>query len=154
MEFWSKGLGKKRVDLYLGKGDATLSGDRLYLQGQMEAPISWDYIMPLDDDDIIDFFALLQEPDLAAYIYHSPNRWRLCGTMATSGLQLALLVGVGWVKSLWGRNDREEPVIQVPPPTERKKRPTRRRLGSKKPAEPTPSETDTALEEPPKTASI
>jgi len=152
MQFWSKGLGEKRVELFLSKGASTCSGDKLYLQGQMEAPVSWDYIMPLSGEDLADFFELMREQSLATCIYDSPDRWRLYRAMVTGGLALALLLLVAWVRSFSG-SSQQEPVIQVPPPAERKKRPARRRLGSGRPTGPAVSETDSSLEEPRKLGS-
>jgi hypothetical protein len=95
--------------------------------------------MRLTEDDMVDFFALLKEPSLADYLYESPNRWRLYRDMVFGGLQLGLLVLAAVVRRLLGRETQEEEVvIQVPPVAERKrKRPVRRRLGSKATATPT-----------------
>jgi len=141
MQFWSKGLGKKTIQLQLSKGETIASGDRLYLQGQMEAPVSWDYIMPMGGDDLVDFFELLKEPSLARFIHASPRRWQLYGAMVVQGLLLAGLVLGHALRRALGRTDRApDVVIEVPPASVRKKKtkaaaatrkPYRRRLGTK-----------------------
>ena len=133
MEFWSKGLGKRTIALQLSKSESIKSGDMLYLKGQMEAPVSWEYIMSLKEDDILDFFSLLEDPAVADYLYTSPNRWRLYGGMIVGGLALAWAVVVSLLSSWLSRAAPEEEVlIQVPPPTVRRRdRPVRRRLGSR-----------------------
>ena len=139
MEFWSKGLGEKKIELSLTKGESLLSEGTVCLRGTVEEPVSWEYIMRLTDDDMVDFFALLKEPALADYLYESPNRWRIYRDMVLGGLQLGLLVLAAVVRRLLGRETQEEEVvIQVPPVAERKrKRPVRRRLGTKATATPT-----------------
>lgn len=124
MEFWSKGLGKRTVALRLSDGDAVKSGDTLYVKGQTEDPIVWDYIMPLKGADFVEFVGLLRDEKVAEYLYRSPHRWRLYRTLLFGGLRfLALLVKYMVI----GRRGPapEEPTIQVPPPSDRK----RRRLG-------------------------
>ena len=145
MRFWSKGLGEKTVDLFFAKGESAKSGETLYLIGQMEAPVSWDYIMPLSEDDVIDFFALLKEPAVAEYLHRSPDRWRIYGTLVLGGLHLALLTLLALLRGIFARGaQEEEPVIQVPPPIQRRrKRPVRRRLGA---AKPSPDTADAAEE--------
>jgi hypothetical protein len=139
MKFWSKGLGEQEIELSLTKGEPLQSEGTLCLRGNVEEPVSWEYIMRLSGDDMVDFFALLKEPALADYLYESPNRWRLYGDMVLGGLRLALLVLAALVRRLFGRKTQEEEVvIQVPPVAERKReRPLRRRLGAKATATPT-----------------
>lgn len=118
MKFWSKGLGKKTIDLYLSKGETVKSGDSLYVKGQMEAPVDWDYIMPLHGHDIIDFFDLLRDPTIARYIHASPNRWSLYWAMIYQGLLLgASVLGAALKQAFGGFKAREEVVIEVPPPS-------------------------------------
>jgi len=152
MKFWSKGLGKLTVDLHLNKGKVVRSSGMLYLQGDMEAPVDWEYIMPLDEGDIVDFMALLRDPSLANYVNGNPNKWKIYGGMIAGGLQLGAAV-VKEIYQSWGAEPEPEAApIQVPPPIERpkkgaKKRPARRRLGSKTlsaPSEGNDSEADMA----------
>jgi hypothetical protein len=146
MDFWSKGLGKKTIRLYLSKGESIKSGELLYLRGQMEAPVDWAYIMPMRGEDIIDFFALLKDPTVAAFIHRSPKRWQLYGAMIVQGFALAGLVIAHSIRHALRRVEAEQQVvIDVPPPSvlkkKRKKRaatdtkparkPYKRRLGSK-----------------------
>jgi hypothetical protein len=139
MQFWSKGLGKKTIQLTLSKGESIRSGDKLFLQGQMEAPVSWEYIMPMGGDDLVDFFELLKEPAVARYIHSSPNRWQLYGAMIVQGLLLAGMVLSQALRHAFGRTEAELDVkIEVPPASVRKKKakatkrkPYRRRLGTK-----------------------
>jgi len=139
MDFWSKGLGKRTIALSLTKGEPLRSEGSLYLRGQMEEPVSWEYIMRLTEDDMVEFFELLKEPALAGYIAASPNRWKIYAGMLRGGVVIgALVVGV-LVRRLFGLEaPQEEVILQVPPPTERKrKRPVRRRLGTRTTAAPT-----------------
>jgi hypothetical protein len=151
MDFWSKGLGEQSIALSLTDSEPLKSEGMLYLKGRMEEPVSWEYIMRLSEDDMVDFFALLKEPEVADYLFESPNRWRLYREMVDGGLRLAFSVLAVSARRLLGREAQEEEVaIQVPPvPERRRKRPGRRRLGSKASSAPEaesedPSETRSA----------
>ncbi len=144
MQFWSKGLGKKTIQLYMSKGESLTGGDFLYLRGTMEAPVSWEYIMPMRGEDIVDFLALLKDPDVARFVHGSERRWELYGAMVTRGLALAGLVALEAIRTIFGRaKPQEGELIQVPPPSVMKKsrkkaskeapvrKAYKRRLGSK-----------------------
>ncbi len=120
MEFWSKGLGKKTIEMGLSKGESLLTEDSLCLRGIMEEPVSWEYVMLLDEADIRDFFALLQEPGLAKFVYRSPNRWSLYAGLVKGGAQIAWRALVAALSGKETRMARVE--IQVPPPSAIKKK--------------------------------
>lgn len=123
MEFWSKGLGKKTIALGLTKGESMLSEDALCLKGVMEEPVSWEYVMLMDETDIVDFFAILQEPSLAKYVHSSPNRWHLYFGLLKGGAQIAWLVIRAALQRTFGNAPQEERVmIQLPPPSLIKKK--------------------------------
>ncbi len=151
MDFWSKGLGEQTIALSLTDAEPLKSEGMLYLKGRMEEPVSWEYIMELAEDDMVEFFALLKEPAVADHLFESPNRWRLYREMVVGGLRLAFSVLAVSARRLLGREAQEQEVaIQVPPvPERRRKRPGRRRLGSKASSAPEaesedPSETRSA----------
>ena len=140
MEFWSKGLGKKTIAMSLTKGESSLSEDALCLKGVMEEPITWEYVMLLDEADLKDFFALLQEPQPARFIYDSPNRWYIYAGFVKGGAQIAGRAILTMLRHSFGSaavEAREK--IQLPPPSmikARKKRgkernpPYKRRLST------------------------
>jgi hypothetical protein len=136
MEFWSKGLGKKTIAMGLSNGESLVSEDALCLRGIMEEPVSWEYVMLLDEADIKDFFALLQEPGLAKYIHSSPNRWPLYAGLVKGGAQIAWRAIVFALTSKSGSEAQQKKVlIQLPPPstiTKKKKKKAlyRRRLST------------------------
>jgi len=137
MEFWSKGLGKRTINLSLAKGESLRSEGTVCLRGTMEEPVSWEYIMKLTGDDIADFFALLKGPAMADHLFDSPRRWQLYRSMVLGGIRLGLLVVVATVRHLLGREEAMEDVsIEVPPASVRRKkqakkqRPLRRRLSA------------------------
>lgn len=146
MNFWSKGLGQRKIDFYLGKGEAIKGVDWLYVKGQMEAPVSWEYIVRLRDEDLVDFFALLREPAMADYVYRSPERWHLIRGLLFGGLRLAWTILATTLRRLLRNETEIEDVeIQVPPALPRKRaRAVRRRLGSRLSpgADDTPSDPD------------
>jgi hypothetical protein len=132
MNFWSKGLGRRTIDMRLGAGEAVNGGDVLYVKGQMEAPVSWEYIMRLQTDDLADFFGLLRDPALVDFVYDSPERWRLIRGMVGGGLQLAGLVFAAALRQLFAGDAVQKAMeLELPPPRKRK-RATGRRLGSKR----------------------
>ena len=135
MDFWSKGLGKRTVRLYLRDGKVAKSGERLYVSGRMDEPMSWDYIMPLGASDFAEFMELLREPQVATLLYRSPRRGELYRTMVVGGLKLVLGLLFALVRHARGL-DRGvvEPAIEVPPPRERKPRSAagRKRLESRR----------------------
>ena len=153
MEFWSKGLGKQTIALSLTDAEPLKSHGTLYLKGRMDEPVSWEYIMELAEDDMVEFFALLKEPAVADHLFESPNRWRIYRGMVWGGLRLAFLVLATGLRSLLGREvQQEEVAIQVPPvPERRRKRAGRRRLGSK--ASPAPPAQSKESEDPSETRS-
>jgi len=94
-----------------------VSEDALCLKGIMDAPVSWEYVMLLDEDDLNDFFAILQEPTLAHYIHSSENRWRLYLGLVKGGVQIAVLATVAMLKHIFkGASQEERLVIELPPP--------------------------------------
>ncbi len=116
MEFWSKGLGKKTIAMALSKGESTVSEDAVCLRGVMEEPVSWEYVMLLDEADINDFFALLQEPGLARYVHASPNRWSLYAGLIKGGAQIAWRALV----AAFGKGEGaslERVTVELPPPS-------------------------------------
>jgi len=133
MDFWSKGLGKKTIQLRLSKAESLEGGDLLYLRGQMEAPVDWEYIMPMQGEDLIDFFGLLKDPSVADFVHASPRRWQLYGAMIVQGLLLAGLVAAHAFRHALGLVKAEQPVvIEVPPPSVLKKK--RKKATAKQPA--------------------
>ncbi len=135
MEFWSKGLGKRTIALGLSKGESSLSTEALCLRGNMEEPVSWEYVMLLEEPDVGDFFALLREPELARFIHASPNRWRLYAGFVVGAAQVAWLVLKAAVLRRSGRiGSRDRVAIQLPPPylieKHKKKTAYRRRLST------------------------
>ena len=132
MSFWSKGLGRRTIDLRLAAGEALNGGDKLYVKGQMEAPVRWEYIMRLRTEDLADFFGLLRDPALIDYVYASSERWRIIRGMVGGGLQLAGLVLAAVLRQRFAGGAPPRAVdLELPPPRERK-RATGRRLGSKR----------------------
>jgi len=134
MNFWSKGLGRRTIDLRLGAGEAIDGGDKLYVKGQMEAPVSWEYIMRLRVDDLAEFFELLRDPALIDYVYASSERWSLIRGMIVGGLQLAGLVFAAALRQLFASNPATQAVeLELPPARVReRKRKGERRLSSRR----------------------
>jgi hypothetical protein len=136
MEFWSKGLGKKTIALALTEGETQVSEEALCLKGVMDEPVSWEYVMLLEETDMVDFLAILQEPSLARYIHSSPNRWHLYAGLLKGGAQIALqVIGALWKNRFGSAVPEEKLVIQLPPPSmikkkKRKKTLYRRRLST------------------------
>jgi hypothetical protein len=134
MEFWSKGLGKRLIALTLTDGEPLHSEGTLCLRGNMEEPVSWEYVMKLTEEDLVDFFTLLKDPTVADFIFESDNRWKLYGGMIAGGVQLGVKIVTELLRGVLGRAQVDEDVaIQIPPPSERKlkKRKVKRRLSGK-----------------------
>ncbi|MBW2287632.1 MAG: hypothetical protein JRG80_01225 [Deltaproteobacteria bacterium] len=134
MEFWSKGLGKRLIALTLTEGEALNSEGTLTLRGHMAEPVSWEYVMKLSDEDLVDFFLLLKDPVVADFIFESENRWKLYGGMLAGGLQLGVKIVTELLRNVLRRAQVDEDMaIQIPPPSERKlkKRKVKRRLSGK-----------------------
>ena len=130
MHFWSKGLGNRTISLRLDDGEAVKSGDRLYVRGRTEEPVSWDYVMPLTGSDLVDFVALLRDPAVAEFMYRSKHRWRLYARLTIGGIRfLALMLLEGFRRRL-GPPAPLEPEIVIPPPSERGSRRSSTRTAS------------------------
>lgn len=135
MQFWSKGLGRRTISLRLRDGEAVKSGEHLYVKGRTEEPVSWDYVMPMAGDDFREFVALLRNPAIAEFMYRSPRRWRLYAKLAVGGIRFLGLVLIEGIRGRFGPVPPPEPVIIIPPPSDREARKasprqpgTRRRL--------------------------
>ena len=126
MDFWSKGLGKRTVAIGLTRGESLLSEEAICLKGTMDEPVSWEYVMLLTTSDLMDFFTLLKEPEIARYIHASPNRWRLYAGFIAGGVRIACLALVAAIRHRFGGPAAERVVIQLPPPSVIKKRKKRR----------------------------
>ncbi len=124
MHFWSKGLGNRTISLRLDDGEAVKSGDRLYVRGRTEEPVSWDYVMPLTGSDLVEFVALLRDPAVAEFMYRSKRRWRLYARLTIGGLRFLVLMLVEIGRRRLGPPPPQEPEIVIPPPSERGSRRT------------------------------
>lgn len=145
MEFRSKGLGRRTVAMRLSGATTVKSGDKLYLSGTMDEPMTWDYIVVLDNDDLVDFVGLLGERTFAEYLWRSPDRWKLYATLVRRGGAFVVALLAGIVRRRRGAPAPVEPTIEVPPPRDRTKRATvsRRRLGARRDAARSDAATDT-----------
>jgi len=121
MQFWSKGLGKRTLELKLRNAKVIKSGNLLYLKGDLEEPVSWDYIMPIDSADLGEFLGLLGQPEVAEFLYRSPQRGRLYLSLAKGGLRFVGLLVARIIKDVRAPGP-EEPTIAVPPPRDRRTR--------------------------------
>ena len=90
MDFWSKGLGKRTVCLYLRDGAGSPRAGAGCTWRRMDEPMSWDYIMPLEASEFAEFMGLLREPEVASFLYHSPKRNAVYRTLVVDGLRLVL----------------------------------------------------------------
>lgn len=87
MRFWSKGLGKRCLEMDCGKETIALDGSAMRLSGRVKPPLGWNYTITMDERDWLDFVELTLHPTLVRYLLRR-GRLRLTFRMAW---QLALL---------------------------------------------------------------
>ena len=68
MKFWSKGLGKRSLNLALGTEVVETDEEQVLLSGEVVEPVSWHYIMFLDGSDWVEFFEAALKPQMATYL--------------------------------------------------------------------------------------
>ncbi len=85
MDLWSKGLGRRVLSMTLGERERLAAvGDCIVIEGTMHAPTYWEYQVSLDEDDILEFLELLQQPDSLRFLATNAERRRIFTTAATS----------------------------------------------------------------------
>ena len=85
MEFWSKGLGTKKLVLSLGKSSFEVKEGRVILTGTVDAPADWNYRVQLEERDLKRILEMATSPQLATYLAscrgRAPLRQLLLGTL-------------------------------------------------------------------------
>ena len=90
MDLWSKGLGRRVLSMTLGERERLAAvGDCMVIEGTMHAPTYWEYQVSLDEDDIVEFLELLNQPDSLRFLAANTERRRIVTTAATSALVFA-----------------------------------------------------------------
>lgn len=90
MDLWSKGLGRRVLSMTLGERERLAAvGDCLVIEGTMHAPTYWEYQVSLEEDDIVEFLELLNQPDSLRFLATNTERRRIFTTAATSALIFA-----------------------------------------------------------------
>jgi hypothetical protein len=99
MDLWSKGLGKRVLNLRLREREALVERDgKLEIDGVMGAPVFWDYRVSLGERDVLDFLDFLKGPVPVQYLVGAERRWTILATAAAGAMlflrrTLLLLLG-------------------------------------------------------------
>lgn len=81
MNLWSKGLGRLVLRLRLSeRADIEAEREALVLRGTMGEPVFWNYAVRMNERDVLDFLALLEQPATIRYMSTSGQRWVLLRT--------------------------------------------------------------------------
>ena len=81
MDLWSKGLGKRVLNLRLRERKALVERDgKLEIDGVMGAPVFWDYRVSLGERDVLDFLDFLKGPVPVQYLVGAEKRWMILAT--------------------------------------------------------------------------
>jgi hypothetical protein len=87
MDLWSKGLGKRVLNLRLRERQALAERDgQLEIEGVMGAPVFWDYRVSLGERDVLDFLDFLQDPVPVQYLVGAERRWTILATALAGAL--------------------------------------------------------------------
>lgn len=85
MEFWSKGLGTRKLVLSLGKSSFEVKEGKVILTGTVDAPADWNYRVQLEKNDLISILDMATSAQLATYLAgcrgKAPLRQLLLGTL-------------------------------------------------------------------------
>ena len=87
MDLWSKGLGKRVLNLRLRERQALAERDgQLEIEGVMGAPVFWDYSVSLGERDVLDFLDFLQDPVPVEYLVGAEKRRTILATALAGAL--------------------------------------------------------------------
>ena len=87
MDLWSKGLGKRVLNLRLRERKALVERDgKLEIDGVMGAPVFWDYRVSLGERDVLDFLDFLKGPVPMRYLVGAEKRWAILATALAGAL--------------------------------------------------------------------
>ena len=87
MILWSKGLGKLVLSMRLSERSGMgIRDEHVVIDGTMGAPTFWDYAVNLDENDVVDFIGLLNQPMPVRLLVTTPKRLSILW---------AALVGIG-----------------------------------------------------------
>ncbi len=87
MDLWSKGLGKRVLNLRLRERRALGERDgQLEIDGVMGAPVFWDYSVSLGERDVLDFLDFLKGPVPVQYLVGAEKRWTILATALAGAL--------------------------------------------------------------------
>lgn len=86
MDLWSKGLGKRVLNLKLNERTQTdMADSKMVITGVMGPPVYWDYTVKMTARDITEFLEMLTKGDApTTFIGRSAARWRIIGTAVSS----------------------------------------------------------------------
>ena len=87
MILWSRGLGKLVLSMRLSERSGMgIRDEHIVIDGTMDSPTFWDYAVNLDEDDIVDFIGLLNQPMPVRLLVTTPKRLSILR---------AALIGIG-----------------------------------------------------------
>lgn len=84
MEFWSKGLGRRSLNIACGTEAITQQDEQVLLTGTVGPPLSWEYTIVMDADDWLGFFEVAFHPVVLRHL----TRPRRLGVALRAGLHL------------------------------------------------------------------
>lgn len=76
MKFWSKGLGRRCLEIDCGSETPAVEGDQLALSGVVRPPLAWAYTITMDAEDWVAFMGLTLRPAVVAHLARRA-RWGL-----------------------------------------------------------------------------
>lgn len=110
MEVWSKGLGKKTLNIYLGKGEVKTDGNSIFVEGVIEEPVWWEYRITMNADDLRDVFDIASKQATIDFIVNSPTARGLPLKLATKAMKFLVLYLTGVLRrTLRNRKKRVRP---------------------------------------------
>lgn len=86
MQFWSKGLGKRNMNIACGSETPEVKQDAILLHGTVKPPLNWQYTITMQEEDWLAFFEVAFHPVILKYLL-KPKRWRV---LFAAGVQLFL----------------------------------------------------------------
>ena len=92
MDVWSKGLGTRTLNLRLEDTVTEILDDgSLRIKGVMGSPEYWNFAITMSEDDLIDFFKLVNKtPDCVDFLVHSKERWNIYYSLIKGALRFII----------------------------------------------------------------
>lgn len=72
MRLWSRGLGKRELDMDFMRYEISRDGDDIVLSGKITEPVNWDFWIRFDEEDVPGLIRVAKNPGVIGLVF---RRW-------------------------------------------------------------------------------